>query len=75
MMRHAKFYINRTRKEIVCGEDRRLLDVIRNDLGLTGTKRGCDNEGYCGACPVIMDGKVVRSCLIPISRYRMMTEF
>ena len=67
-MRHVKFYINGIRKEIVCSEDRRLLDVIRNDLGLTGTKRGCDNEGYCGACSVIMDGKAVRSCLIPMRR-------
>ncbi len=66
-MKYAKFYINGARKEIICDENRRLLDVIRYDLGLTGTKRGCDNDGHCGACSIIMDGKVVRSCLIPMS--------
>jgi len=42
----------------------RLLDVIRDDLGLTGTKEGC-GEGECGACSVILNGKLVNSCLIP----------
>lgn len=43
--------------------DRPLLDVIREDLGLTGTKYGC-GEGHCRACTVLMDGKPVTSCLI-----------
>lgn len=62
----ARFFVNGIKREVLCEPDRRLLDVIRKDLRLTGTKKGCDNEGYCGACSVIMDNKVVRSCLIKI---------
>lgn len=67
-MRHAKFYVNGIPKNVVSHPDRRLIDVIRDDLLLTGTKRGCDYEGYCGACTVILNGKVVRSCITPMSR-------
>jgi carbon-monoxide dehydrogenase small subunit len=60
-----RFQLNGEAREVAVPGMRRLLDVIREDLGFTGTKEGC-GEGECGACSVILDGLVVDSCLVPV---------
>ncbi|HSK03369.1 MAG TPA: 2Fe-2S iron-sulfur cluster-binding protein [Kofleriaceae bacterium] len=55
--------VNGTAREIEASPWKRLLDLLREDLRLTGTKEGC-GEGECGACSVILDGEVVNSCLV-----------
>jgi carbon-monoxide dehydrogenase small subunit len=62
---NVRFLVNGTPAELDVPGMRRLLDVLREDLGLTGTKEGC-GEGECGACSVILDGQVVDACLVPI---------
>ena len=59
----VKFTVNGDSREILVNPGETLLEVIRDDLGLTGTKEGC-GKGECGACTVIMDGKAVPSCLV-----------
>jgi carbon-monoxide dehydrogenase small subunit len=56
--------VNGNRVERDIPADRLLVDFLRDDLGITGTKKGCE-EGECGACTVLMNGKAVVSCLIP----------
>jgi carbon-monoxide dehydrogenase small subunit len=55
--------INGEPSEFLCEPRQSLLECLRDVLGLTGTKEGC-NDGNCGACSVIMDGRVVVSCLV-----------
>src|SRR4030067_3964 len=59
-----RFKLNGNWREVETRPDRILLDLLREDLGLTGTKKGCE-AGECGACTVIMNGKAVLSCLSP----------
>jgi len=60
---HVTTTINGEEREFLCEPRQTLLEVLRDDLDLTGTKEGCSN-GNCGACSVLLDGKVVDSCLV-----------
>jgi carbon-monoxide dehydrogenase small subunit len=60
-----RFTVNGQPAEVEAPGMRRLLDVLREDLGLTGTKEGC-GEGECGACSVLLDGELVDACLVPL---------
>ena len=60
---HVTFKVNGDKREAYIQPGDILLDVIREDLGLTGAKKGC-GTGECGACTVIMNGKAVPSCLV-----------
>jgi carbon-monoxide dehydrogenase small subunit len=59
------FTVNGRPEEVEGAPMERLLDVLRQRLGLTGTKEGC-GEGECGACTVLLDGEPVLSCLVPL---------
>jgi carbon-monoxide dehydrogenase small subunit len=60
---HVTTTINNEETEFLCEARQSLLEVLRETLGLTGTKEGCNN-GNCGACSVIVDGQLVDSCLV-----------
>ncbi len=61
------FTVNGERKTVHAWPMARLLDVLREELQLTGTKEGC-GEGECGACSVMIDGELVNSCLVPVAQ-------
>ena len=57
--------VNGEKKTVLAFPMERLLDVLRQQLGLTGAKEGC-GEGECGSCSVLMDGTLVNSCMVPV---------
>ena len=61
---HVSTTINGDAQDFLCAPGATLLDVLRDELGLTGSKEGC-GSGDCGACTIIADGKIVCSCLMP----------
>jgi aerobic-type carbon monoxide dehydrogenase small subunit (CoxS/CutS family) len=64
-----KFTLNGSAVDIAAHPMKRLLDVLREECGLTGTKEGC-GEGECGACTVLINGEPVCSCLVPYAQAR-----
>lgn len=60
-----RFHVNGQLVEVHAPPMQRLLDVLRETLGLTGTKNSC-GDGSCGACTVLVDGQAVNSCLVPV---------
>ena len=64
-----RFSLNGKNVNVRAHPMKRLLDVLREECGLTGTKEGC-GEGECGACTVLLDGEPVNSCLVPFAQVR-----
>ncbi len=60
---HVTTSLNGSETEFLCEPRQSLLEVLRDEIGLTGTKEGCNN-GNCGACSVMMNGRVVNSCCV-----------
>jgi carbon-monoxide dehydrogenase small subunit len=68
------FTVNEVARSVEVSPMKRVLDVLRQDLHLTGTKEGC-GEGECGACSIILDGEAINSCLVPICQVQGSTIF
>jgi nicotinate dehydrogenase subunit A len=68
-MTAIRFVVNGTARESAAAEDTPLLHVLRNDLGLKGTRFGCGTE-QCGSCMVLVDGRVTYACTTPVSAVR-----
>jgi len=64
-----RFRLNGRQVDVAAHPMKRLLDVLREDCRLTGTKEGC-GEGECGACTVLVDGRAVNACLVPFAHVR-----
>ncbi|AHG89676.1 [2Fe-2S]-binding domain-containing protein [Gemmatirosa kalamazoonensis] len=62
-----RFTLNGAARDVTSPAAARLLDVLREECGLTGTKEGC-GEGECGACTVLVDGEAVCSCIVPVAQ-------
>jgi carbon-monoxide dehydrogenase small subunit/xanthine dehydrogenase small subunit len=65
----TRFTLNGRKTDVDAPPMKRLLDVLREECGLTGTKEGC-GEGECGACTVLIDGLPANSCLVPFAQVR-----
>jgi len=66
-MNEFQFTVNGEPRTVQAHPMDRLLDVLRTQLNMTGTKEGC-GEGECGACSILLDGALVNSCLIPVAQ-------
>ena len=65
-MKNVRLEINGLQRQFIVADDLVLLDLLREELRLTGAKQSCDRKGQCGACTVIVNGKASRSCLLKV---------
>ena len=66
-MQKITLKVNGITRQVMANEKMVLIDFLRENLHLTGTKQSCDRKGQCGACTVIVNGKAVRSCITKVS--------